>query len=96
MYGERYVGTDKENPEGYEATTLLTKAENLDGKLMIIYGYNDPICVPQHTLSFLRACIDAGKYPDLFTYPGDGHNMVGKDRVHLHNIITNYFDNHLK
>lgn len=96
MYGERYMGTDKENPEGYEATTLLTKAENLYGKLMIIYGYNDPICVPQHTLSFLRACIDAGKYPDLFTYPGDGHNMVGKDRVHLHNIITNYFDNHLK
>lgn len=96
MYGERYMGTDKENPDGYEATTLLTKAENLKGKLLIIYGYNDPICVPQHTLSFLRACINADKYPDLFTYPGDGHNMSGTDRIHLHNIITNYFDTHLK
>jgi dipeptidyl-peptidase-4 len=96
MYGERYMGTDKENPDGYEATTLLTKAENLKGKLLIIYGYNDPICVPQHTLSFLRACINVDKYPDLFTYPGDGHNMSGTDRIHLHNIITNYFDTHLK
>lgn len=96
MYGERYMGTDKENPAGYEATTLLTKAKNLEGKLLIIYGYNDPICVPQHTLSFIRACINADKYPELFTYPGDGHNMSGKDRIHLHNIITNYFENHLK
>ena len=96
MYGERYMGTDKENPDGYEATTLLTKAKNLEGKLLIIYGYNDPICVPQHTLSFIRACINADKYPELFTYPGDGHNMSGKDRIHLHNIITNYFENHLK
>lgn len=90
------MGTDKENPAGYEATTLLTKAKNLEGKLLIIYGYNDPICVPQHTLSFIRACINADKYPELFTYPGDGHNMSGKDRIHLHNIITNYFENHLK
>ena len=95
MYGERYMGTAEENPDGYSATTLLDKAANLEGKLMVIYGYNDPICVPQHTLSFIRACINADKYPDLFTYPGDGHNMTGTDRVHLHNIITNYFDTHL-
>ena len=43
-----------------------------------------------------RACIDAGTYPDLFTYPGDGHNMMGTDRVHLHNVITRYFEDHLK
>ena len=96
MYGERYMGTDKENPEGYEETSLLNKAGNLQGRLMIIYGLNDPVCVPQHTLSFIRACIDAGTYPDLFTYPGDGHNMTGTDRIHLHHTITRYFEDHLK
>ena len=64
--------------------------------LLIIFGGNDPTCVPQHTLSFIRACIDAGTHPDLFTYPGDGHNMMGTDRVHLHKLITRYFDDHLK
>lgn len=96
MYGERYMDTPQTNPEGYKYTSLLGKAKNLFGRLMIIYGGNDPTCVPQHTLSFVRACIDAGTYPDLFTYPGDGHNMFGTDRIHLHKVITRYFEDHLK
>ena len=96
MYGERYMDTPQTNPEGYESTSLLNKAKNLKGRLMVIYGGNDPVCVPQHTLSFMRACINADTYPDLFTYPGDGHNMTGTDRVHLHNVITRYFEDHLK
>ena len=96
MYGERYMDTPQTNPEGYERTSLLNKAKNLKGRLLVIYGGNDPVCVPQHTLSFMRACIDANTYPDLFTYPGDGHNMMGTDRVHLHNTITRYFNDHLK
>lgn len=96
MYGERYMDTPQTNPEGYDNASLLNKAKNLKGRLMIIYGGNDPVCVPQHTISFIRACIDAGTYPDLFTYPGDGHNMMGTDRVHLHNVITRYFEDHLK
>ncbi|MBQ6965256.1 MAG: DPP IV N-terminal domain-containing protein [Bacteroidaceae bacterium] len=96
MYGERYMDTPQSNPEGYKNTSVLNKAKNLKGRLLVIYGGNDPVCVPQHTLSFMRACIDADTYPDLFTYPGDEHNMVGIDRVHLHNIITRYFEDHLK
>ncbi|MCR4920479.1 MAG: S9 family peptidase [Bacteroidaceae bacterium] len=96
MYGERYMSTPQENPEGYASTSLLDKAGNLKGRLQIIFGYNDPTCVPQHTLSFVRACIDAGTQPDLFTYPGDGHNMGGRDQIHLHERITQYFEEHLK
>ena len=95
MYGERYMDTPQQNPEGYERCSLLGKAKNLKGRLQIIFGYNDPTCVPQHTLSFLRACEDAGTQPDLFTYPGDGHNMFGRDQVHLHERITRYFDDYL-
>ncbi len=96
MYGERYMDTPQTNPDGYRSTSLLNKAQYLKGRLMVIYGYNDPTCVPQHTLSFMRACINADTYPDLFTYPGDGHNMRGTDRIHLHNTITRYFNDHLK
>ena len=96
MYGERYMDTPQQNPEGYATSGLLPKAKNLKGRLQIILGYNDPTCVPQHTLSFIRACIDAGTQPDLFLYPGDGHNMFGTDQVHLHERITRYFEDYLK
>lgn len=96
MYGERYMDRPDENPEGYASSSLLPKAKNLKGRLQIILGYNDPTCVPQHTLSFIRAAIDAGTQPDLFTYPGDGHNMFGTDQVHLHERITRYFEDYLK
>lgn len=96
MYGERYMDTPADNPEGYQITSLLNKARNLKGHLLVIYGGNDPVCVPQHTLSFIQACIDADTYPDLFTYPTAGHNMKGNERVHLHNRITQYFNDYLK
>ena len=96
MYGERYMDTPQTNPEGYKEANLNEKAGNLKGRLEIIYGGNDPTCVPQHTLSFIKACIDNGTHPDLFVYPGHGHNMMGKDRVHLHEHITRYFEDFLK
>lgn len=96
MYGERYMDTPQENPEGYEASDLTKKAKNLKGRLQIIVGYNDPTCVLQHSLSFLRAAEDAGTQPDYFVYPGQGHNMMGRDMVHLHERITRYFEDFLK
>lgn len=96
MYGERYMDTPEENPEGYKRSNLRLRAGDLQGRLQIIIGYNDPVCVPQHTLSFLRAAADAQKQVDFFTYPGGEHNMYGRDQVHLHERITQYFEDFLK
>lgn len=96
MYGERYMDTPQTNPEGYKNSNLKLKAGNLKGRLEVIIGGADPTCVPQHSYTFLRACIDAGTHPDFFVYPEDGHNMMGRDRVHLHEHITRYFEDHLK
>lgn len=96
MYGERYMSTPQLNPEGYEKTSLLHKAKDLKGRLQIIIGLNDPVVLPQHALSFLKACIAAGTQPDFFVYPGEPHNMRGHQSVHLHERITRYFDDFLK
>ena len=96
MYGERYMDTPETNPEGYAKISLLDKAKNLKGKLQIITGYNDNTVVPQHCLSFLDACVKAGTQPDFFAYPGEEHNMRGHASVHLHERITQYFEDFLK
>lgn len=96
MYGERYMDTPQENPEGYEESSLLNKAGRLQSRLLIIHGDEDPTVVMQHTLQFLKASIEAGTHPDLFLYPGHGHNMTGHDRVHLHEHITRYFEDFIR
>lgn len=95
MYGERYMDTPQTNPEGYEQTNLKNLAGNLKGHLLLIHDDHDDTCVPQHTLSFIKACVDARAYPDLFIYPGHKHNVMGRDRVHLHEKITRYFESNL-
>lgn len=91
MYGERYMDTPEENPEGYELTSLENKTDKLEGKLMIIHCTTDPVVVWQHSLVFIENCIHNGKQVDYFVYPGHDHNVMGPDRAHLINKITEYF-----
>ena len=96
MYGERYMGTPESNPEGYEKSSLLGRTENLKGRLMMIHGDIDPVVVIQHSLSFLKKATEVNVYPDYYIYPAHEHNVHGKDRVHLMEKITRYFEDYLK
>ena len=96
MYGERYMDTPRQNPEGYKEASLIEQAKNLKGKLQIITGYNDDTVVPQHCLSFIYECNKVGTQPDFYVYPLEGHNMRGHQSVHLHERITQYFEDFLK
>ena len=96
MYGERYMETEKTNPEGFAATSLIPQAKNLKGKLLICQGAIDDVVVWQHSLSFIDACIDAGVPVDYFPYPRSQHNVRGKWRVHLMQKVTDYFEDYLR
>ncbi len=96
MYTERYMDTPEENPEGYKNANLIHKVQNLKGKLLMIHGAQDNVVVLQHSINFLKAAVDHGVQLDYFVYPGHEHNVRGKDRVHLMQKVTDYFDEHLK
>ena len=95
MYGERYMDTPQENPEGYELTSLENKTDKLEGKLLMIHCTTDPVVVWQHSLVFVENCIHNGKLLDYFVYPGHDHNVAGPDRAHLIMKITQYFKDNL-
>ena len=95
MYGERYMGHPDTNPEGYAKTSLINKAKDLKGKLLICQGAIDPVVVWEHSLSFIRECIKNNVQVDYFPYPCAEHNVMGKDRVHLHDKISMYFEDYL-
>ncbi|ROH97404.1 S9 family peptidase [Chryseobacterium daecheongense] len=96
MYGERYMDTPQENPQGYATANLLDKVQNLKGKLLMIHGAQDDVVVWQHSVKFLKSAVDNGIQLDYFVYPGHPHNVIGKDRVHLMQKVTDYFDQYLK
>ncbi|TRW24358.1 prolyl oligopeptidase family serine peptidase [Flavobacterium zepuense] len=96
MYGERYMDTPQENPEGYESTSVIKKAPKLKGRLLVIHGAQDNVVVQQNSMEFINACIANGKQVDYFLYPTHEHNVRGKDRVHLNQKIADYFDTYLK
>lgn len=95
MYGERYMDTPEQNPDGYKKSSLIEQAAKLQGKLLIMHGGVDPTVVWQQSLDFLRACIDNKKQLDYFVYPTHEHNVSGIDRAHLFRKISEYFNQNL-
>ena len=95
MYGERYMDTPQENPEGYEKANMLNYVDKLSGKLLIIHGVQDQTVVMQHSIKFLKKCIDSNKQVDFFAYPTHEHNVRGDDRLHLMEKISEYFIDNL-
>lgn len=96
MYGERYMDTPQQNPEGYKKADVTNHIENLKGNLLIIHGQVDDVVVPQHSMKLLKASIDKGVQIDFFTYPGYPHNVRGKDRVHLMKKVFDYIEEKLE
>jgi dipeptidyl-peptidase-4 len=95
MYGERYMDNPQTNPEGFESTSLINKAKNLRGKLLICQGAVDETVVWEHSLSFIQQCIDLDIPVDYFPYPVAQHNVAGRNRLHLMDKITQYFEDYL-
>ena len=96
MYGERYMETPETNAEGFEKVSLLNRAADLKGRLLICQGAMDATVVWEHSLNFVRKCIENNVQLDYFPYPLAEHNVFGKDAVHLHNKISDYFEQYLK
>lgn len=96
MYGERYMDTPQENPDGYETTSILNKIEKLKGRLLVIHGDIDPVVVWQHSLKLIHKAVEKDVMIDYAVYPQHEHNVLGPDRVHLLKRIIRYFDDNLK
>lgn len=95
MYGERYMDTPEQNPEGYKKASLLNYVDKLDTRLLVIHGAQDNTVVWQNSLQFIKTCIEKGKQVDYFVYPNHEHNVRGADRLHLYRKLAEYYDQNL-
>ncbi len=95
MYGERYMDTPKENPEGYEHANIIPKIKNLSCPLLIMHGQQDNTVVQQHSLELLHRSVLDDVQIHYFPYTTHEHNVMGTDRVQMWHKIEQFHDKNL-
>lgn len=90
MYTERYMDTPQTNPDGYAASNLVSRIGKLKGDLMVIHGTSDDVVLWQHSLALQQSAVKQGVILDYMAYPLHAHNVMGKDRAHLHRTVGRY------
>lgn len=95
MYGERYMDTPQENPEGYANACIIPKIKNLKCPLMIMHGQQDNTVVQQHSLELLHQSVLDDVQIQYFPYTTHEHNVRGLDRVQMWHKIEQFHDQYL-
>ena len=96
-YTERYMRRPQVNIGGYEEASLLNKAADLTGNVLIIHGTGDDNVHVQHTMQYIDALVKADKQFEMQLYPDDNHFLrKGNNATHMHNRILNFLQNNLK
>jgi dipeptidyl-peptidase-4 len=92
IYTERYMWTPQENKSGYDAGSLLTYADKLNGRLMLYYGTADNNVHPSNMMQLVQALQRAGKSFELQVGPDQGHSSLNQQRMmefFIENLVMN-------
>jgi dipeptidyl-peptidase 4 len=75
--------TPQENPEGYANASLIPRAKDMHGRVLIVFGTYDDNVHPYNEMAFIDALIAAGKDFDMMAYPMRKHG-ISDDAAQLH------------
>ncbi len=96
IYTERYMGLPAENADAYERASALTKAADLNAKLLLVHNLEDDNVHFQNTVQVMDALERAGKPFELMLYPQKQHAVTGPVRKHLYQTMTEFFEKNVK
>ena len=96
-YTERYMRRPQVNERGYEEASLINKAADLTGNVLIIHGTADDNVHVQHTYQYIDALVRADKQFEMQLYPDDNHHLrKGNNANHMHYKILGFLARTLK
>jgi dipeptidyl-peptidase 4 len=85
IYTERYMGLPDENKAGYDATSVIKAAKNLQGHLVLLHGTMDDNVHVQNTIQLLWELQKANKQNfELMLYPRSQHGLSREVGQHQH------------
>lgn len=95
-YTERFMSTPQLNDRGYDASCLISKAGELQGKLLLCHGTADDNVHIQHSMLYVEQLVKAGKQFEMQIYPNKNHSILGADtRLHLYTRFNIFLKNNL-
>jgi len=95
-YTERYMRRPQVNDRGYNEASLLNKAADLTGKVLIIHGTGDDNVHVQHTMQYIEALVQADKQFEMQLYPDDNHFLrKGNNAQHMHRRVLLFLEKEL-
>lgn len=96
-YTERYMRRPQVNQRGYEAASLLNKAADLTGQVLIIHGTGDENVHVQHTMQYIDALVQADKQFEMQLYTDDNHHLrKGNNATHMHERVLRFLEKELR
>jgi dipeptidyl-peptidase-4 len=92
-YTERYLGKPQDHPAAYAASSALTYAEGLRGRLLVMHGMSDDNVLFVNSTKLLTRLQDLGKPFDVMFYPAAMHGLIrGQGGRHAYTTILRYFN----
>jgi dipeptidyl-peptidase-4 len=96
IYTERYMKTPQNNPTGYEKSSVIKAAKNLNGKLLLIHGAMDDNVHMQNATQLIYELQKAGKQFDFMVYPTQRHGVVNpSQQKHMYQMMTDFITKNL-
>jgi dipeptidyl-peptidase-4 len=96
-YTERYLGKPQQNSAGYEASSALPYAKDLQGKLLIMHGMADDNVLFLNSTKIFRRLQDLGKPFEVMVYPGAKHGLIRQhDGRHAYATVLRFFAANLR
>ncbi|HLC94476.1 MAG TPA: alpha/beta fold hydrolase [Patescibacteria group bacterium] len=91
---EKYGDTDK-NPDFWQSISPIYHVEGISGQVQIHHGLEDEQVPVLFSEKLHEALKNAGKTGELYTYPGDDHNISANLNTALQRSVE-FFDKYLK
>ena len=92
-YTERYMGTPKDNPKGYEASSTLSHASKITGSLLLVHGLLDENVHYRHTARLINALIAAERAFEILPLPESRHSPRREvDRKYVAERSAGFFE----
>jgi len=87
------MSTPQANVEGYAASDVLGRLDNLTGRLLLLHGMADDNVIFENTTRVLNALQEKSIPFETMLYPGQRHGVRGNDRqLHLWRTYLDFLD----